>query len=53
MMYSIGPDFLIQQYTYLLILYCYLYLPLIDLLIVESILRLLVGRRPLTLPDNT
>jgi hypothetical protein len=49
----IDRDFLIQQYTYLLILYYYLYQSLIDLLVVESILRLLVGRRPLTLPDNT
>ena len=49
----IDRDFLIQQYTYLLILCYYLYQSLIDLLVVESILRLLVETRPLTLPDNT
>ena len=49
----IDRDFLIHQYTYLLILCCYLYQSLIDLLIVESILRLRVETRPLTLPDNT
>ena len=49
----IDRDFLIHQYTYLLIIYYYLYQSLIDLLVVESILRLLVETRPLTLPDNT